>query len=71
MAWMRRDNLIHAPLGAAVHFGRGARLRVGGVFCRFNLVRADADGKACLCLWHECGAQRRKSQQWQGRASHF
>ena len=45
MAWTRRDNSIYAPLGAAVHFGRGARLRVGGVFCRFNLVGADADGK--------------------------
>jgi hypothetical protein len=69
MAWTRRDSLIHAPLGAAVHFGRGARLRVGGVFCRFNLVGADADGKAWLLWQDECGAQRRK--QWQqGRASH-
>ena len=71
MAWTRRDNLIYAPLGAAVHFGRGARLCVGRVFCRFNLVGTDADGKACLLYLrrHECGAQRRESQQWQ-RASH-
>ena len=70
MAWTRRDNSTYAPLGAAVHFGRGARLRVGGVFCRFNLVGADADGKVCLSLWHECGAQRGEGQQSQGRASH-
>ena len=50
MAWTRRDNLIHAQLGAAVHFRRLARLRVSGVFCRFNLVGTDADGKAWL-LW--------------------
>ena len=71
MAWTRRDNSIHAPLGAAVYFRRGARLRVGGVFCRFDLVGADADGKAWLLWQNECGAQRRESQQWQQRrASH-
>ena len=69
MAWTRRDDLIHAPLGAAVHFGRGARLRVGGVFCRFNLVGTYADGKVLPRRQHECGAQRRESQ-WQERASH-
>ena len=56
-------------LRAGIHFGRGARLRVGGVFRRFDLVGADADGKA-WCLWrHECRARR--EQQWQQeRASH-
>ena len=60
MAWTRRDNSIYAPLGAAVHFGRGARLC--GVFCRFNLVGTDADGKAWLLWQNECGAQRRESK---------
>ena len=63
MASTRRDNAISAPLGAAVHFGRGALGRRGGVVRGVDLVRADADGKAWLLWQNECGAQRRESQQ--------
>jgi len=62
MAWTRRDNSISAPRGAAVHFGRGALGRRGGVVRGVDLVRADADGKAWLLWRHECGAQRREGQ---------
>jgi len=69
MAWTRRDHSISAPLGAAVHFGRGALGRLGGVVRGVDLVRADADGKAWLLWQNECGARR--EQQWQQeRASH-
>ena len=63
MASTRRDNAISAPLGAAVHFGRGALGRRGGVVRGVDLVRADADGKVLPRRQHECGAQRREQQR--------
>ena len=65
MAWTRRDDLIHAPLGAAVHFRRDAIGRRGGVVRSVDLVRADANGKTWLLYLrrHKCGAQRREQQR--------
>ena len=54
---------LSAPRGAAVHFGRGALGRRGGVVRGVDLVGTDADGKAWLLWQNECGAQRRESQQ--------